>query len=242
MTNDEAKFILQSYRRSGADAENPVFIEALEHARRDPQLSQWLAEEMQLDSAVSRKIKSAVPIPADLKSTILAGGKIVRPPVWYRRSWFAAAACFFILLGVTGFWILNRQAGFPAFRSDMLNFVAQMDRLDLESTDVNKIREWMKQNNAHGDFTLTQGLAEMPGIGCRVLSWNGQKITLICFGKMGPQEIHLFIADRSAFPKPPPMSPQFAKEGAWTTASWSRGDKAYMLAGMGDRETLTKYL
>ncbi|MEW6161036.1 MAG: hypothetical protein AB1813_26705 [Verrucomicrobiota bacterium] len=117
-----------------------------------------------------------------------------------------------------------------------------MDRLDLESKDVNKIREWLQQNKGHGDFALTRGLQELPGLGCRVLSWNGQKVTLICFGKMGPEEIHLFIADRAAFSQPPPMTPQFAKEGAWQTASWSRGSKVYLLAGMGNRETLTKLL
>ena len=218
-----------------------MFIEALEHARRDPQLSQWLAEEVQLDAAISRKVKS-VPVPGNLKSAILAGGKIVRPRVWYRRSWFAAAACFLILATTLSFFVFNKQAKFPAYRSDMITFVAQMDHLDLETTDVGEIKEWLSDNNAHGDFILTQGLKELPGMGCRVISWKGQKVTLICFGKMGAQEIHLFVADRSTFPKPPPMSPQFAKEGEWMTASWSRGDKVYMLAGMGNRETLSKLL
>ncbi len=241
MTNEEAKFILQSYRHNGADAHDPAFAEALEHARRDPELSNWLAEQRQWDAAISQKVKS-ISVPADLRFTILAGGKIIRPRVWYRRSWFAAAACFLILASTLSFWLLNKQARFPAFRSDMISFVTQMDRLDLESTDVSEIKEWLSEQNAHGDFTLTQGLKEMPGIGCRVLSWKGQKVTLICFGEMGPEEVHLFIADRSAFAKRPPMIPQFAKEGAWTTASWSRGDKVYMLAGMGDREKLSKLL
>jgi hypothetical protein len=124
----------------------------------------------------------------------------------------------------------------------MIHFVTQMDYLDLETTDVSKIKDYLSQHDAHGDFAVTEGLKEMPGLGCRVLSWKGQKVTLICFGKMGPEEVHLFVADRSSFTKPPPMSPQFAKEGEWTTASWSRGEKVYVLAGMGDRERLSKLL
>lgn len=242
MTNEEAKFILQSYRHSGADADNPVFREALEHARRDPQLNQWLAEEIQMDSVMSRKIKSAVTVPAHLKSAILAGGKIVQPRAWYRRSWLASAACFLILAGVFSLWVFNRHPGLPVFRSEMISFVAKMDRLDLQSTNVIEIKQWLIDHNAHGDFTLTQGLKDLPGLGCRVLSWEDQKVTLICFRKMGAKEIHLFVADRSAFSVPPPVSPEFAKEGEWMTASWSRGDRVYMLAGVGDRENIARLL
>ncbi|MBA4147665.1 MAG: hypothetical protein H0X66_06080 [Verrucomicrobia bacterium] len=241
MTNDEAKFILQSYRQNGADADDSVFAEALEHARRDPLLSQWFAEELQLDAAIIQKVKS-VPVPSDLKATILAGGKIVRPAAWYRRPWLAAAACFLLLASVLSVWMLNRPASFPAYRTDMVHFVSGLDRLDLQSNDLGEIKQWLSENKAHVDFTLPEGLKEMPGIGCRLLSWNGRKVTLICFGKMGAEEVHLLIADRSTFTQPPPLSPQFSKEDGWSTAIWSRGDKVYMLAGMGDRETLSRYL
>ncbi|MBA4149037.1 MAG: hypothetical protein H0X66_13045 [Verrucomicrobia bacterium] len=241
MTNEEAKFILQSYRQNGADADDPVFTEAMEHARRDPILSQWIAEELQLDAAISRKVKS-VPVPSDLKATILAGGKIVRPAAWYRRPWLAAAACFLLLASVLSFWMLNRAETFPAYRNDMVQFVSGMDRLDLQSSDLGEIKGWLSQNNAHVDFTLPEGLKEMPGIGCRVLSWNGQKVTLICFGKMGVEEVHLLIVDRSGIGQPPPGTPQFARHDGWNTASWSRGDKVYMLAGRGEESTLSKYL
>lgn len=38
------------------------------------------------------------------------------------------------------------------------------------------------------------------------------------------------------------MQPKFAKEGGWETVSWCRGDKVYLLAGMGGRERLTEFL
>src|SRR5258706_136048 len=39
MNNQEAKLILQAYRCGGQDASDPLFAEALEQARRDPELA-----------------------------------------------------------------------------------------------------------------------------------------------------------------------------------------------------------
>ena len=43
MTNERAKFVLGAYRPNGADAKDPMFAEALEQAKRDPNLAAWFA-------------------------------------------------------------------------------------------------------------------------------------------------------------------------------------------------------
>ena len=99
MNNQEAQFILRAYRSGGQDANDPQFQEALAHVKKDPALSNWFAEEMAWDAAISAKVKQSW-VPVDLKANILAGRKIVHPQPWWKtKTWLAAAASFLILLG-----------------------------------------------------------------------------------------------------------------------------------------------
>lgn len=79
MTNHEAKFILSAYRPGGQDACEPMFEEALEQVRRDPELAAWFREERRFDESVSAALVQAVPIPSDLLSRIQAGGRVSEP-------------------------------------------------------------------------------------------------------------------------------------------------------------------
>ena len=93
MNNEEAKLILQAYRPGGPDASDPLFAEALEHARRDPELQKWFAEQQTLDSLIQSKLRPAVAVPRDLKTNLLALRKIIRPvPWWFQPMKLAAAA------------------------------------------------------------------------------------------------------------------------------------------------------
>jgi len=91
MNNQEAKFILAAYRPGGQDASDPLFAEALEQVRRDPELATWFEAEQHFDAAMSEKLKGE-PVPPELRANILAARKIVRPSHWLRpRAWMAAA-------------------------------------------------------------------------------------------------------------------------------------------------------
>src|SRR5687767_3141877 len=124
MTNQEAKFILQAYRHNGADATDPQFAAALEQARRDPELAKWFEEERVFDGVISAKVKT-VPVPRDLKANILASRKVIEPASFSpRRTWMAAAAVFFVLLGISAlmFW-KAADPQFATFRNDMAEFL-----------------------------------------------------------------------------------------------------------------------
>ena len=71
MTEQEARFILQSYRPGGEDKDDPQFAEALREAERNPELARWLAEEQAFDCAVAAQL-AALPAPFGLKTRILA--------------------------------------------------------------------------------------------------------------------------------------------------------------------------
>ncbi len=72
MNNQEAKLILQACRPGGQDASDPMFAEALEQVRGDPELQQWFADQCAYDARIGSKLKEAIPIPPDLKASLLA--------------------------------------------------------------------------------------------------------------------------------------------------------------------------
>ncbi len=70
MDNEQARFILQSFRPDGADAKDPEFAEALALAAEDRELGEWLARERAQDAAFAAAL-SDVAIPEDLRESIL---------------------------------------------------------------------------------------------------------------------------------------------------------------------------
>ena len=69
MDKERAKFILQSFRPDGADADEPAFAEALGLAAKDRELGEWLADERSQDAAFAAML-SDLEIPDDLREAI----------------------------------------------------------------------------------------------------------------------------------------------------------------------------
>ena len=70
MDKEQAKFILQSFRPDGADAQDPDFADALAVAAEDRELGEWLAEERAQDASFAAALAS-VEIPEALRENIL---------------------------------------------------------------------------------------------------------------------------------------------------------------------------
>lgn len=70
MDKKQARFILQSFRPDGADAQDPDFAEALTLATEDRELGEWLARERAQDAAFAAALAD-VEIPEDLRESIL---------------------------------------------------------------------------------------------------------------------------------------------------------------------------
>jgi len=246
MNNEAAKLILQAYRPGGQDANDPQFREALEQAQRDPDLARWFANEQALDSRISAKLISSLKPPAHVKSHLLAQQKIIRPVAWWRQpAWQLAAACLALVITVAAIWFKPAPAkGFIEYRQEMAEFVGnKLDRLDLMSRDVGEVRRWLAQQESHGDLILPAGLGGRPSVGCRLLNWNGEKVSLICFELENRQVAHLLVIDRAALENTPTESPVFTTLEDIATVSWSQGDKTYVIASKGgDRFELIKLL
>ena len=81
---------------------------------------------------------------------------------------------------------------------------------------------------------------------CDVLDWHGKKVTLVCYVVAHDgdrKEMHLLVINRSDLPGAPlSETPQFVQVGHHATATWTQGDKTYVLASGGDKEYLQRYL
>jgi uncharacterized membrane protein YbaN (DUF454 family) len=251
MNNEEAKLILQAYRPGGPDASDPLFAEALEHARRDPELQKWFAEEQALDSQIQSKLRPAVAVPRDLKSNLLALRKITRPvPWWFQFMDFqpvklATAAAVFLLIGLAAFlWLPPKPTQLALFREKMVRYSMQEHgHITFESPDIAKIQQWLQDRGVDANFELPGGLQGKSAQGCRVVDWNGQKATMVCFVLDTGEHVDFFVMDRAGLPGLPENgAPQFASANGLMTVAWAKGDKVYLMTGSGDKRFFQQLL
>lgn len=248
MTNEEAKFILSAYRPNGRDASDPSMAEALEQAARDPELAAWFQAERSFDEIISAKLNE-VSVPPELKPTILAGHRVMGDSAGPSRFFHGLrwAAAFLICAGAL-MW-LNLGDKKPAsplarFRADMTAHLASRTApLDFRAKSLPEVRQWLGQEHAIAELEVPQRLAAQGTMGCQILEWNGAKVTLVCFDIGDWEMAHLLVVDRRAFSSlPDSAEPTLNQSAGWTTASWVKGDRVYLLAGQGERPELRNFL
>ena len=107
MNTSEAKERLFLYRGPIDDAD-PQFEEALAHARRDPELAEWMREQTGSYDIIRSKLREIEP-PSDLAEKIIR-----KRPIPFPRGWtqiLQVAAAMIILAGVTAVWLNLSQRG-----------------------------------------------------------------------------------------------------------------------------------
>lgn len=233
MNREQAKEILAAYRR-GLDDDDPHFAAALELARQDVELKQWLEQSLDFDRGVAAEVKlwSA---PADLRAAILARGKIIRPvPWWHHRiapAPLAAAAAVLFLLAFIGIAFAHRQVDFSAFRKEIVDRSwGTSPHVELNTSDVTEMQRFMAEHQVSSDFEVPPALASSLK-GCGIVEWRGRQIPFACFAS-GGQHMHLVIADRELFARTPAEVPDMERWQSWRTASWSKASHTYILTGL----------
>jgi hypothetical protein len=233
MNREQAKEILSAFRPGTGDQQDPLFAEALELARHDSELAAWFKERQAFDAAVSRRLET-VPLPTNLPEAIRAGVNRRWRTAYRRREVLTAlAACLMLFLGLAGLWWRheNRQPAtqFAACRRDMVQFLQQFPRLDLETENLADARRWLADTHHLQDVQFPARLQRFPTIGCRTIDWHGRSLALVCFVVDG-EIVHFIVIPRSSIPDGPQSSePQFARVDGTTTVAWSRGDLTYLV-------------
>ncbi len=250
MDSREAKKILALYRPGGIDAADAKMAEALEAAQRDPELAAWFEQHCAVFNAIRGKLKE-IPVPADLKRRIILEKpgyrRILALPVTVRM--LAAAAAVAALIAVAAFWIANPKENISeTYRRRMASMAQRGYSMSFLADDQDKIRAEFLARKAPVDYVLAPNLKLLPGEGGALFDFKNQQVQMLCLydGKDAQgrkNDLWVFITSKASFPDaPPPGKTEFVPEGDLMTATWTSGDKVYLLAGAGDAKTLQKYL
>lgn len=254
MNREEAKLILQAYRPGGQDAGDPYFAGALALAKQDAELAAWFAEQQRFDSQISGGLQQ-VRVPSRLKAEILAPGKKEESAVaaWWQNlfSWqspvaWAAAVVMVVVLSLALFRAKPEGAArFADYSAQMVN-AAVNDRhhVDIEASGMKQALAWLAAHQGENNLNLPADLSGDKGLmGCRVLDWHGQKVSMLCYSVKGMEHVDVFVAEAAIFPDAPPTdNPQFAVSNGLPTASWTHAGKVYLAVSHGDDAILKDIL
>jgi hypothetical protein len=238
-----------------AEVDDPQLAEALALAKSNPELGRWLEAQNTAQEALRAKFHQITP-PAGLKEQIISEHAAGRRPVSASpaRRYVVAALCLVLLVGAGAIFWFSRQEPMPdntlaSFQRDMVSQALRGYGMDLTTNDTASIRAFLTRKYAPANFTLPKPMEKAALAGCAVEAWQGAKVSLICFqtGKPLPpgtaSDLWLFVVDRAAVKNPPNTStPQFVKVSRLSTATWTSGDKLYLLGVAGDEQEIQKYL
>ncbi len=250
MNRDEAKQVLFLYRPGTADAEDPEIVAAMEVARQDPELGRWFNQHAEFQKAMRAKLRH-IEVPTHLKGALLAKDKIVRPAVWWSRPAvlpIAAAAALALFLGLAVVWFKTASGNqFANFQERMVSEVQRQYVMEWTTSDMSQLRQSIASRGGQSDYEVPSGLRDLKLTGGGVLRWHTNPVSMVCFDRGGGQMLFLFVMKRQALNNPPSASgkPQLAVVHEWLTASWTKGDNSYVLAGQEEADLRTfarKYL
>ena len=242
MDNREAKFILRAYRPGGADAGNVVFGEVLDQAKRDPELRVWFEREQARDKAIAAKLKS-VPIPAGLRESILAGGRMSasQRSWWQQPTWLAMAASVAILLTATFVWQLRApRTDWDQLTAQIMEDAAHEDRHGSGSADAQQLVALLSLETTKLSAPLPIDLAKLKTDGCRSLTIAGHEVMEVCFKRKGGV-FHLYAMARPSS-RDIPAEPRFETRNGLHSVMWTDLQHLYVMTSAKDEFALKALL
>lgn len=242
MDNQEAKFILKAYRPNDADANNPAFSEALAQVHRDPELRAWFEGEQARDKAIAQKLK-AVQIPAGLRESILAGGKMstAHRSWWQQPTWFSLAASVAILLSVVVLWPLRTKSlDLNQLSAQILDDAAHGERHGSHGQTASQLVAFLSQPTTKIGSPFPINLGRLKADGCRTLNVAGREVMEVCFERQGA-EFHLYVMARPSSSNLP-KEPRFTAQNGIHSVMWSGDHHLYVLASTKDETALRALL
>ena len=192
----------------------------------------------EFDSRV-REAFASIPVPPNLREQILAQNKIVSLPFWRRSnstkavSGLALAAAIALLATGLLFWnnAPREDKTFAGFRSRMVSFALRNYDMDLHTNQLAAVQTYLATKGAPADFPLPPTLAATPVKGGKSLLWQGKPVGMVCFG-LGNDTLYMFVID-SPLPGTPTNAaspPAITTYKNLATATWTAGDKTFLLA------------
>ena len=240
MNTQETKRILSSYRPGSHAVVDMEVGAALSEVERDAGLRAWFEGQNAFHGAIRRCV-GEIPVPSGLPERILAAVKIVPMRPWWQSpiAW-GLAATFAVLAGL--FLAVARPfapENWGRFRDRMVAWSVHEYRMDIVTNQMTALREFHASRGTPSDYSLPAGLAKLPPMGGGSLTWRDHPASMVCLNFENRSVLYLFVIESEAVRLAPPTKPTFSKHGneRLLTASWTEGNKSYLLAapiGTGD--------
>lgn len=241
MNSSDARKILIACRPGTDDLRDPAVAAALELARRDPELQAWWEQQQAFQHSARESFRGVRP-PGHLRDKILARAKIIEVPRWRCPVALSAAAAIVLLIAVVAVWQKpSRENSFQTFRSRMVGNVLRQYSMTIQTNDMAEIRRHLDAANAPANYVLPQNLAQLPAIGAGVLSWQDQRVSMLCLDSGAQGTVFVFVVNASSV-KGAPVQRDFAPVKSMATVSWTEDGKTYVLAGSGSEDGLRRQL
>jgi hypothetical protein len=164
---------------------------------------------------------------------------------WSRGLLLAAAiAVVMVAFVFSPFRSVSSRAVLSDYRDEMVGFAKVPPNLEMRSANIAALTNWLQSTLDMRDIVIPAKLQAMEPVGCRTLRFRGRDVGLICFRRTDGAVLHLFVTDRSMFPQlSGNRDPDVATaQSGWSTAAWSDGDHAYLLAVQGDQNAARQLL
>ena len=250
MDKDRIKELLRAIHSCGESGCQEDCDAACEMLEQDPELQAWFEEELggfsEIDNAVAEKLKCCC-APEGCEEQCRdqldgARGSLVR----FALPLLASAA---LLLG--GFYIgrglvpssddpktivAPSGQGINEMRSDLATLVSNRDfSIQHKGESIDELSKWLVAAQAPAG-EMGAAIMEKEGIGCAVLEWNANSVSMICFRDKscgGGGVVHLFAIDRSAFGADIAVDAvaKHQRTSGLDTAGWVSADKVFLMVG-----------
>lgn len=250
MNVEKAKELLSAGAPDLHTDANPELLEALELAKTNPDLQEWIAKQENLDPRIAAEV-SEVPIPEGLEASLLkiVGAGVPAKPkrnwrgLWIAATGIAAVLCLgFLYLSPKGESLIQgvqasvrgtSQDSFDHFRDGMAYYIRNVYfQLDHTTTDLDSIENWLKENNTPVYQGVPEALQALVPIGCKRLDWQGRTVSLVCFHTAEGKIVHMFIMDRDGVEKSRFSDiSTVANSNGLETGGWSTDQEIYLLVG-----------
>jgi hypothetical protein len=272
MDKEKAKFILGAYQAGLPQAEEDVEMSAaLEEARHDPELGDWLRREMEFDERVGAAFRR-IEVPSGLRRSILEGMELsAERRAWWRRPFLllwgggltaaaAAALTFWLstaqpaatgLPGGGGGVVSVTPAGYEPWQVGALNTLKAGFQFELEEPDRSMAQGWLIGKGLPVPESVLTKVDDGQLIGCLTLrNVPAFKTSTICMrSKDGPvvhvvsQELPPLAAHQGSEELGAPMGkPRLGNFGNFNTLSWREPGKGIMLVTEAPADVLQRFV
>ena len=248
MNQQQAKFILRSYRSGQSAGDDSELSKALQLAENDPELNSWKSREEEFDAKMRLKL-GGVRVPAGLKQRISDGliqKKLTPRRTFLQQRWVWAAAAVFIFswisIYITGSLTTSDEKKLVTALATYLDH--EWDHVfDVPARDFTEAKAWLASRNEPIHFKTSEPLSSSQTYGCKVFTWKGHPATLVCFRpKEVGEVVHVVLIPANAAPGFKSELPVLNTAKGWSSAIWRSGDQVYVALTHASRDKLAKVI